>query len=54
MIQVEHLTKRYGLLTAIKDVTFEVNKGEILGFLGAQRRGKDDNHAHPVGLLSGD
>ena len=40
MIQVEHLTKRYGLLTAIKDVTFEVNKGEILGFLGPNGAGK--------------
>ena len=40
MIKVEHLTKRYGLLTAIKDVTFEVNKGEILGFLGPNGAGK--------------
>ena len=40
MIQVEHLTKRYGLLTAIKDVTFEVKKGEILGFLGPNGAGK--------------
>lgn len=40
MIQVEHLTKRYGLLTAIEDVSFEVKKGEILGFLGPNGAGK--------------
>lgn len=40
MIQAEHLTKRFGLATAIEDVTFEVKKGEILGFLGPNGAGK--------------
>ena len=40
MIQVEHLTKRFGLATAVEDVTFEVQKGEILGFLGPNGAGK--------------
>ena len=40
MIKVEHLTKRYGLLTAIEDVSFEVQQGEILGFLGPNGAGK--------------
>jgi ABC-2 type transport system ATP-binding protein len=40
MIQVEHLTKRFGLATAIDDVNFEVRKGEILGFLGPNGAGK--------------
>ncbi len=40
MIQVEHLTKYYGALPAIQDVSFAVNKGEILGFLGPNSAGK--------------
>jgi ABC-2 type transport system ATP-binding protein len=40
MIIVEHLSKLYGLTPAIRDVTFEVEKGEILGFLGPNGAGK--------------
>lgn len=40
MIRAEHLTKRYDLHTAIEDVSFEVEKGEILGFLGPNGAGK--------------
>ncbi|MBI4553499.1 MAG: ATP-binding cassette domain-containing protein [Candidatus Latescibacteria bacterium] len=40
MIEVRNLTKRYGDVTAIHDVTFDVNKGEILGFLGPNAAGK--------------
>lgn len=40
MIEVEHLSKIYGATHAIKDVTFSVEKGEILGFLGPNGAGK--------------
>src|SRR3982750_5016249 len=40
MIKVENLTKRYAGQTAIKDLTFEVGKGEIMGFLGPNGAGK--------------
>jgi ABC-2 type transport system ATP-binding protein len=40
MIEVQHLTKRYGPVTAVNDVTFKVEAGEILGFLGPNGAGK--------------
>jgi ABC-2 type transport system ATP-binding protein len=40
MIQVENLTKRYAGVTAINDLSFEVEKGEIVGFLGPNGAGK--------------
>ena len=40
MIEVEGLTKFYGDLPGIQDVTFKVNEGEILGFLGPNGAGK--------------
>ena len=40
MIEVQHLTKRYGRVTAVDDVTFRVERGEILGFLGPNGAGK--------------
>jgi ABC-2 type transport system ATP-binding protein len=40
VIEVQHLTKRYGRVTAVDDVTFRVERGEILGFLGPNGAGK--------------
>lgn len=40
MIDVEHLSKVYGTTSAIQDVTFSVQPGEILGFLGPNGAGK--------------
>jgi ABC-2 type transport system ATP-binding protein len=40
MIEVQNLTKRYGAFTAIRDVSFSVAPGEIVGFLGPNGAGK--------------
>lgn len=40
MIEVSGLTKRYRDLTAIEDLSFQVSKGEVLGFLGPNGSGK--------------
>jgi ABC-2 type transport system ATP-binding protein len=40
VIEVENLTKRYGRLPAVDDISFTVRKGEVFGFLGANGAGK--------------
>jgi ABC-2 type transport system ATP-binding protein len=40
LIEVQHLTKRYGRFTAVDDVSFRVERGEIFGFLGPNGAGK--------------
>jgi ABC-2 type transport system ATP-binding protein len=40
VIEVQRLTKRYGPLTAVDDVSFKAERGEILGFLGPNGAGK--------------
>src|SRR5215467_11674048 len=40
MIEVDHLTKSYGTVAAIRDVSFSVSPGQIVGFLGPNGAGK--------------
>lgn len=40
MIQIEHISKKYGELEALSDISFTMHKGEIIGFLGVNGAGK--------------
>ena len=39
MIQVENITKRYGNFTAVDGISFDIDEGEIVGFLGPNGAG---------------
>ncbi|MDN5326444.1 MAG: drug efflux transport system ATP-binding protein [Moorella sp. (in: firmicutes)] len=51
-IIVEGLTKRFGNFTAVEDVSFQVRRGEIFGFLGPNGSGKSTTIRMLCGLLS--
>ncbi len=50
-IEVENLTKKFGHFTAVNNITFQVKKGEIFGFLGANGAGKTTAMKMMCGLL---
>ena len=52
MISVEHLTKCYGDFMAVKDLSFEIEKGHIYGFLGPNGAGKSTTMNIMTGCLS--
>ena len=52
MIQVKNLIKNYGDVNAVRDINFEVNDGEILGFLGANGAGKSTTLKVMTGYLA--
>ena len=52
MIKIEHLTKNYGSNCAVDDISFEVQKGETVGFLGPNGAGKSTTMNILTGYLS--
>lgn len=52
MIKVENLTKRYGNQIALRGISFEVERGEILGFLGPNGAGKSTTMNILTGYIS--
>ncbi len=54
MIEVDGLTKRYGSLRALDDVSFAIGKGEVVGFVGPNGAGKSTAMKCITGFLSAD
>ena len=52
MIEMEHLTKRYGGLTAVSDLSIQIDSGQIYGFLGPNGAGKSTTMNIMTGCLS--
>ena len=54
MIEISNITKRFGALTAVDDVSFSVARGEVLGFLGPNGAGKSTTMKMVTGFLTPD
>lgn len=52
MIEVSHLTKRYGDHTAVDDLSFHIEKGQIYGLLGPNGAGKSTTMNIMTGCLA--
>jgi ABC-2 type transport system ATP-binding protein len=53
-LEIEHLAKRYGEVVALSDMTFEVGRGELFGFVGSNGAGKTTTMRITMGMLSAD
>lgn len=53
-VEISHLVKRFGTITAVQDVTFSVERGEVLGFLGPNGAGKSTTMKMITGFLTPD
>ena len=54
MVELSHLTKRFGPITAVEDLTFQVEHGTVLGFLGPNGAGKSTTMKMITGFLAPD
>ena len=51
-IEVNNLTKKFGNFTSVDNISFNVEKGEVFGFLGANGAGKSTTIRMLCGILS--
>jgi ABC-2 type transport system ATP-binding protein len=54
LVELKNLHKRYGQLVAVDDVSFQVSRGEVLGFLGPNGAGKSTTMKIVTGFLAPD
>lgn len=54
MLEIDGLTKRFGDLTALQDLSFDVREGEIFGFVGSNGAGKTTTMRIVMGVLAAD
>ena len=52
MIRVENLTKNYGPVKAVRSISFDLNDGQVVGFLGANGAGKSTTLKIMTGYIS--
>jgi ABC-2 type transport system ATP-binding protein len=52
LIEIERLTKRFGVFTAVDDVSFSVDRGEVVGFLGPNGAGKSTTMKMLAGFVT--
>lgn len=54
MLKIENLTKNFGKITALNDISLEINSGEFFGLLGPNGAGKTTLMSHLIGFLKAD
>ncbi len=54
VIKIQHLKKRFGKVQALKDVSFDVNEGEVVGFIGPNGAGKSTTIRILLGIIKKD
>ncbi|BAP86527.1 ABC transporter ATP-binding protein [Paucilactobacillus hokkaidonensis JCM 18461] len=51
VVKIDHLQKKFGKVEALKDITFDVRKGEVFGFIGPNGAGKSTTIRTLLGIL---
>jgi len=54
LVEIDRLTKRFSFITAVNEISFRVDKGEVLGFLGPNGAGKSTTMKMISGFLAPD
>jgi ABC-2 type transport system ATP-binding protein len=54
VLEIDHVSKRYGEVVALQDMTFDVKPGELFGFVGSNGAGKTTTMRIALGVLAAD